>query len=106
MHACILKLQSVLLFYSSTLSDYPSFLRPKGIPEVDYFTLLGCRLVWTFMGFARRFKMFAFIFIKLRIMHLVNWIFLALQVRTKSVHIFGAYQTRQLQNTYREESPE
>ena len=68
--------------FSSSLSDYPSFLRPKGIPEVDYFTLLGIRLIWTFMGFARKFKIFAFIFLKLRVMHLVNWIFLKLQVRS------------------------
>ena len=68
------------LIFSSDLSGYPSFLRPKEIPKVDYFTLLGIRLIWTFMAFARMNKILAFILIKLRVFHLVNWIFLKLQV--------------------------
>ena len=69
-----------LFSHSSSISAYPSFLRPKGIPEIDYPTLLGIRLLWIFSCIVRNFKLVAFICIKLRIMHMVNWMFLKLQV--------------------------
>ena len=40
--------------HSSSISAYPSFLRPKGIPEIDYLTLLGIRILWIFSCIVRQ----------------------------------------------------
>ena len=66
--------------FSHSLSAYPSFLRPKEMPEIDYFTLFAIRILWTFSAIVRSSNAIVYFFIKIRVMHLVNWLFLKLQV--------------------------
>ena len=62
--------------FSSELSKYPSMLRPKNIPEIDYLTLFGIRIIWILGSFIKYFKPLLVICIKLRIMHALNWLYL------------------------------
>ena len=64
----------------SDISAYPSMLRPKGIPKVDWLTLFGIRILWTVGGFARQHQILMFFLLKIRFMHLLAWIHAKLMV--------------------------
>ncbi len=68
-------------FLFSDISAYPSVLRPKGIPRVDWATLFGIRVLWLVGGFLRTYRVFLFILSKLRIMHVLGWCYERLLVR-------------------------
>ncbi len=59
--------------FASAISAYPSILRPKGIPEVDWLTLFCVRVLWYVGGTLRTYTLFLYILVKLRIMHLLSW---------------------------------
>ncbi len=67
--------------FSSALSAYPSFLRPKDFPEMDWLTLFALRLIMILGGIIRAHPLIFIILIKLRFMHLVGWIHNKLMVR-------------------------
>ena len=62
--------------FFSDLSAYPSMLRPKEIPQIDYLTLFGIRMLWIFGSVVRAIPLILFILTKLRIMQALNWTFL------------------------------
>ncbi len=64
----------------SDISAYPSMLRPKGIPKIDWPTLFGIRMLWTIGAFARQHQILLFFFLKIRLMHLLGWIHTKLMV--------------------------
>ncbi len=59
---------------TSALSGYPSFLRPKDFPEMDWPTLFALRLIMFLGGIIRAHPLVFFVLLKLRIMHLAGWI--------------------------------
>ena len=63
------------------LTAYRSLFRPEGIPEIDYATALGIRLLWIFGMFIRALPPLLFVLVKLRVMHVFNWIHGRLLVR-------------------------
>ncbi len=65
----------------SALSGYPSFLRPKGIPEVDWPTLFAVRMLWLIGSVVRTHKFFMKVMLKLGVMQGLQWIHARLMVR-------------------------
>ena len=66
-------------------SAYPSFLRPKGIPQVDWPTLLVLRLLVVFWSVMKRCETLHGVLVTLRIAHACNWIYLKLQHRIAKI---------------------
>ncbi len=64
----------------SALSGYPSFLRPKGIPEVDWPTLFAIRMLWLIGSVVRTHKFFMTAMLKLGVMQGLQWIHARLMV--------------------------
>ncbi len=59
--------------FQKDLSAYPSFLRPKEIPELDWFTCFCLRMLWYFAATCRSHRILLYIFAKIKVMHLLMW---------------------------------
>ena len=66
----------------SELSAYPSILRPKNIPQVDWPTLFCIKVLWYIGGTLRTYKVLLYLLVKVRIMHLLGWFHGLLMVST------------------------
>ncbi len=62
------------------LSAYPSFLRPKGIPEVDWPTLFLVRLIWIIGAQSSTIPLLKWFLVKTGIMLLLKQLHAALMV--------------------------
>ncbi len=60
--------------FASALSAYPSMLRPRGIPQVDWLTLFCVRVLWFVGAIVRTHRILLFVLIKLRVMHALKWL--------------------------------
>ena len=65
---------------SSSLTAYPSILRPKGIPKVDWPTLFAIRMLWLFGAIVRTHRIFLPILLKFGIMQALQWFHARLMV--------------------------
>ncbi len=67
--------------FSHSNNAYPSPVRNKKIPEIDYPTLFAMRMIWYIGSIFRAYKIFLFLAIKIRFMHFLNWCYLRLSER-------------------------
>ena len=65
---------------SSSLTAYPSILRPKGIPKVDWPTLFAIRMLWLFGAIVRTHRIFLPFLLKTGIMQALQWFHARLMV--------------------------
>ncbi len=71
--------------FMQTLSDYPSMLRPEGMPEPGYVQRFLLRALWMVGSIGRGFPALLFIAIKLRVMHVLNLIHSMIMVSSSVV---------------------
>ncbi len=65
---------------SSSLSGYVSFLRPRGIPKLDWPTLFCLRLLWLVGGMHRAHPIFSRILVVSGLMNILGWVHRMLMV--------------------------
>ena len=56
------------------LTDYPSFLRPKGIPKLDWPTAFAIRMLWLLVTHIREVPWLAHTLARLQIMRMLTWL--------------------------------
>ncbi len=71
--------------FMQTLSDYPSMLRPEGMPEPGYVQRFILRVLWMVGSIGRGFPTLLFIAIKLRIMHALNLVHVIVMVSNSNI---------------------
>ena len=55
--------------FFTQIAAYPSKWRPKNCPKYDTFTCLSFNFIWLFIGFARDYTLFYYIYCKLGIIY-------------------------------------
>ena len=66
-------------------SGYRSFMRPKNMPEVDYPTKFAIRFLQILSPILRSVPVFVFFLAKIRVMHVLNWIYIKLNQRVARI---------------------
>ncbi len=78
--------------FSSDLSGYKSPYRPKGIPELDYWTKFAIRWTWFIGSSLRKFRLVTYFCIKIRLLHAVNAFYTWIMVSNQKKHYQNIFE--------------